>query len=321
MDELKALNASVGQAIPAVLPPTIKIFVPLLLKNKAEIHAIPPTTETYGSHPRQKLDIYLPKEGSKGSPILAFFYGGGLVRGDKIIPQFPEGLVYANLGAYFASKGITTVIPDYRRVNSATGGEDAVFPSGGEDVSLVLKWLEKYAGVGKRDVYICGNSAGGVHISTFLFDPTFLDQRKLYMSGKAAITLKGAIELSVPFHFKAAHEERSEMLKLYYGTMDQVSQRCPHGLLEAIAKSGKSREDVSVPKVLVLLGEYDPEDEICQPTENFVALWKNTWGDGIDFIQMDGHNHISPPYGLLSKDEKGEKWGEDIVKWIKDASS
>ncbi len=65
-----------------------------------------------------------------------------------------------------------------------------------------------------------------------------------------------------------------------------------------------------------MLGEYDPSDEICQPTEDFVALWRKAWGNGIDFIQMDGHNHISPPFALLSKDVKGEKWGEDVVRWI-----
>jgi hypothetical protein len=321
MDEIKALNGSAGQAIPAILPGTMKTFVPLLMKNKAAIHAIPPVTEDYGSHPRQKLDLYLPKEDSESSPILAFFYGGGLVRGDKIIPQIPEDLAFANLGSFFATRGITTVIADYRRVNSATGGEDAVFPSGGEDVSLVLKWLETYAASGKRDVYIWGNSAGGVHISTFLFEPRFLEQRKFYASSKGAITLKGAIEQSVPLHFKNAHDERFDTLKLYYGSMDQVSQRCAYGLFEAIAKSGKSREEIGVPKVLVLLGEYDPDDEICQPTEDFVALWKKTWQNGIDFIMMEGHNHISPPFALLSKDVKGEKWGEDVVKWIQGSSN
>lgn len=321
MDEIKALNDSAGQAIPAILPKTIKTFVPLLLKNKAAIHAIPPITDSYGSHPRQKLDLYLPKDNSESSPILVFFYGGGFVRGDKIIAEVPEGLVYANLGSFFASRGITTVIADYRRVNSPTGGEDAVYPSGGEDVSLVLKWLETYAGTSKRNVYICGNSAGGVHISTFLFDPTFLEQRRSYLSGKTPITLKGAIEQAVPLHFKNAHEERFETLKLYYGSMDQISPRCAYGLFEAIVKSGKSREEVGVPKVLVLLGEYDPQDEIGEPTEDLVALWKKAWGGGIDYIKMEGHNHISPPFALLSKDVKGEKWGEDVIKWIEGSSN
>jgi acetyl esterase/lipase len=316
MDEVKALNDSLGQAISAILPGTGKAFVPLLLNNKAAIHSIPPITKTYGSHPRQKLDVYLSAKDSQNSPILAFFHGGGLVKGDKIVSNIPDGMVYANLGTYFASRGVTTVIPNYRRVNSKNGGEDAVFPSGGEDISLVMKWLETFAGDVKRDVYLIGNSAGGTHMSTFLFDPTFLEQRKSYISGKSSITLKGAIEQSTPFHFKRAHDDRSEILKLYYGTADEVSKHCAYGLFETVAMSGKSREEVAVPKVLVLLGDYDPEDEIAEPGHDFMALWKKTWGDGLNFVKMEGHNHISPPLALMSGDTTGEKWAEDVLKWI-----
>jgi acetyl esterase/lipase len=316
MDQIKVLNDSLGQAISAVLPGTGKAFVPLLMKNKEAIHSIPPTTEAYGSHPRQKLDVYPSAKDSKNSPILVFLHGGGLVRGDKIVPNIPDEMVYANLGTYFASRGVTTVIPNYRRVNSETGGEDAVYPSGGEDISLVMKWLETFAGGPKRDVYLIGNSAGGVHMSTFLFDPTFLDQRKSYMSEKSSITLKGAIEQSTPFHFKRAHDDRSDMLEKYYGTADEVSKHCAYGLFETVANSGKSREEVGLPKVLVLLGEYDPEDEIEKPGQDFMSLWKKTWAEGLDFVQMDGHNHISPPLALMSGDTKGEKWAEDVLKWI-----
>ena len=313
------LNSTSGQAIQTVLQPTMKAFVPFLLKNKAAIQAIPPKTETYGSHSRQKLDVYLPKE-AENSTILVFFHGGGLVFGDKIIPVIPEGLVYANLGAYYASRGLTTIIPNYRRVNFQGGGEDAVYPSGGEDVSLVMKWLETFAGQGKRDVYIMGNSAGGIHISTFLFGPSYLEQRKLYASGKSSITLRGVIEQAVPFHFKCADPGRHKVLETYFGTQEQIKQHCPFGLLEAVTQSG-SREDAAVPKILVLLGEYDPEDEIGEPVHDFVALWKKTWGDGIDFEMVDGHNHISPQVALMSNDAKAEKWAEDVVKWIKGSSS
>lgn len=316
MDEISALNSSTGTAIPDVLPPTFKIFAAHLVKNKDAILAITSSTESYGDHPRQTLDIYKGNS-SDTSPVLVFLHGGGLVRGDKISPQVPHSLVYHNLGSYFSSKGITTIIPNYRRVNSEIGGEDAVYPSGGEDVSLVLKWLEKYRPGNKRDVYLLGNSAGGVHASTFLLDPIFLEQRKSYQSGEKSITLKGVIEMAVPCHFESASAGRSEVLKKYYGDASDIKAHCAYGLLEAISKTGKSREEVAVPKVLALLGEYDPTDEIGEPMLDFSALWKKTWGDeGITFDTMEGHNHISPPLSLMSGDAKGEKWGEDVVEWI-----
>ncbi|TVY82329.1 hypothetical protein LSUE1_G004590 [Lachnellula suecica] len=315
MEEIRALNAEKGQAIPDVLFPTFQIYTPRLTKNKEAILSIPSTTESYGSHPRQKLDIYKAPQESKDTPILVFFYGGGLTRGDKISPQF--NLVYHNLGAFFAARGITTIIPDYRRVKSQFGGEDAVFPSGAEDVSLAMKWVEKYDTSTKRNVVIMGNSAGGVHISTFMFEPSFLEQRKQYVEGEGSILLKGAIELAAPFHFGLAAADRNDMLMTYYGSEKGYKENCPLGLLEAIMKSGKSREEIGVPKVLVLLGEWDPVDDIVKPVEEFVGLWKKHWESDIEFNVLKGHNHISPPWALNAGEAEGEKWGEDVAKWIK----
>lgn len=237
------------------------------------------------------------------------------MRGDKISPQF--NLVYHNLGAFFASRGITTIIPDYRRVNSPFGGEDAVFPSGGEDVSLALKWVEKYDTSAKRDVFIMGNSAGGVHISTWLFEPSFLDQRKKYIAGEGSIVLKGAIELGAPFHFGEAGPERNSMLMAYYGSEEGYKAHSPYGLMETAVKSGVSREETGVPKVLALASEWDPVTEIVKPMEDFVELWKKSWGGDITYYTLAGHNHISPPWALNAGEAEGEKWGEYVARWIK----
>lgn len=49
-----------------------------------------------------------------------------MTRGNRTISAVPKGLVYHNLGTFFASRGITTLVPDYRRVDSKHGGEGAV---------------------------------------------------------------------------------------------------------------------------------------------------------------------------------------------------
>lgn len=316
MDEIKALNDSTGQGINDIVLPTLKIFAPLLFKNKDAIFSIPRKEEPYGPHPRQKLDVYLPLQHSSSSPILVFFYGGGFVRGDKIEPHLPGELVYHNLGSFFAKRGITTIVADYRRVNSELGGEDAVFPSGGEDMSLVLKWLEGFNHKGSGKVIAMGNSAGGLHLSTFLLAPQFLEQRKSLIAGQNGIKLVGAINLGVPFHFKAGVVARKEPLERYYGGAEGIAENCPYGLFEAISRTGKSREETAVPKLLLLLGEFDPVDEIIEPVRDFAALMGKTWGPGFDFWTTQGHNHISPPMALMTGDVEGEKWGEDVAKWI-----
>ena len=107
-----------------------------------------------------------------------------------------------------------------------------------------------------------------------------------------------------------------EILRKYYGNENDVETKSVYGLLEAIVYSKQSKKEVGVPKVLALLGQYDPAYEIGGPMEDFVALWKKAWREGLEFAVMEGHNHISPPLALMSGDAKGERWGENVVKWI-----
>ena len=127
MAEVRVLHHAVGTQILAVRSDTFKIFTPGLLENAERIQSIPPVTETYGSHARHKVDIYQSHEHNIGNePILIFLYAGGLTRGNRTLDVVPKGLVYNNLGTYFASRGITTLIPDYRRVDGKKGGDGAV---------------------------------------------------------------------------------------------------------------------------------------------------------------------------------------------------
>ncbi|KAH7310129.1 Alpha/Beta hydrolase protein [Rhexocercosporidium sp. MPI-PUGE-AT-0058] len=320
MDKILALNSSSGQSIPVVLPPTFKIFAPLLLSNIAAIKSIPSTTHPYGPHPRQELDVYRSPTDSPSTPILIFVHGGGLTHGDKILPLVPEGLAHANVGAFFAEKGVTTIVPNYRRVDSEDGGEGAVFPSGGEDVSLMLEWLCGFMEE-ERDVYLLGNSAGGVHISTFLLSEIWVEQRRRYAAGGEGIVLKGVVNLAVPCHYKIAHAGRAEVLKKYYGDEKESREKCLCGLLESIKKSGRGKKELGIPKKMYIgIGEFDPDDEIADSMREFAKAWEETFGeDGLVVKILDGQNHISPPLSLMSGDKEGDRWGEDVVEWIQDA--
>jgi len=70
-----------------------------------------------------------------------------------------------------------------------------------------MKWLQtsELTKNGGRDVYFLGNSAGGSHVTTFLFDRSFLEERKQYVdvakgylqgtkemvTGRTGVSLKG----------------------------------------------------------------------------------------------------------------------------------
>ena len=67
----------------------------------------------YGDLPRQKLDVYLPKQSvadsaltTGGAPMVVFFYGGSWSSGDRADYRF--------VGEALASQGIVTVVADYR---------------------------------------------------------------------------------------------------------------------------------------------------------------------------------------------------------------
>jgi acetyl esterase/lipase len=103
-------------------------------------------------------------------PILIFLYGGGLTGGERTpsAAAIPDSLVYANLGAFFASQGFVTLIPDYRRVEDTKAGtvEDAVYASGAEDLASVLACVE---GGGLKHCKVMRGRAGTVRVLGVIF--------------------------------------------------------------------------------------------------------------------------------------------------------
>ena len=93
--------------------------------------------------------------------------GGGIRDGDRGgDARFPDslGLIYANLGTFFADRGFVTIVSDYR---TTTSHPKLTFPQGAEDVSLTLEWLATHADLAHANlsnVFVAGNSAGGTHL-------------------------------------------------------------------------------------------------------------------------------------------------------------
>jgi acetyl esterase/lipase len=116
----------------------------------------------YGRLDRQRLDVYVPKDGGS-HPVLFFISGGGWSEGEK------ES--YSFVGEAFAAKGFVTVIADYRLV------PEVRFPAFIEDGALALKWVEdnigRYGGDLNR-LYVAGHSAGAYNGAMLVLDPHYL---------------------------------------------------------------------------------------------------------------------------------------------------
>ncbi|KAK5116578.1 hypothetical protein LTR85_009203 [Meristemomyces frigidus] len=317
MDKLPAL----GKRIQNIVLPTFNIYAPLIRANAETIRSVKKETFTYGPHERQQLDVYSPPSptlinGRK--PVVMFEYGGGLIQGARTLPPpMFEGLVHANVGAFFALKfGYTVVIADYRLLSHG-----AKFPSGGEDIALAVEWIcqnQSQVGPGEEavDLFVMGNSAGGIHLATFLLHPDFAETRRKVCTGSGT-RLRGAVLLSVPFTFASAHESRADTLTEYFG---DYTANAPLGLLKSARKQhGQEPFDFvkSGTRVMALNGELDPEDEILLSRDDFVKEWlemsDNASRGALAVDWMPRHNHISPFASLSTGIEREEAWGCQVA--------
>jgi acetyl esterase/lipase len=303
-----------GRIIPQVIVQTSKIYGDLLAKHADAIKATSRKTYSYGPHKRQQLDFYAPSPSAPKpvngelAPLLIFLYGGGFVNGDRVLERIPGGLAYTNVGYYFAEQlGFETVIPDYRLVK-----DGATFPSGGEDLALVLEWVRKrYAEQKGKKVFLLGNSAGGVHSATWLLADQFKASRLQLITDSGGVVLAGIILLGALLDFSSAAPPLIEVLKQHFG--EDYKDKAPLALLKTSIQMGKL--EGNWPRILVLYCELDPHDIIESNVDFIAELGKNQ--KDLTHCTLPGHNHISPPLALGTGIDTEENWGREVGKWVK----
>lgn len=139
----------------------------------------------YGSHPRQKLDVYKPKGSVGPLPVVVIFYGGSWNSGRR--------QDYAFLGWALASRGFVAVIADYRLV------PEIRFPVFLEDAARAVVWAHDNAhdfGGDPGRLFLFGHSAGA-----YIAAMVALDAQYLKAVGAAPSIIKGVAALSGPYDF------------------------------------------------------------------------------------------------------------------------
>lgn len=137
----------------------------------------------FGKERRQRLDVYKPKQGGPGLPVVVFWYGGSFDSGSKSSYRF--------VGAALAERGFVTVLPDYRLYPSVR------FPEFLEDPALAVAWVQQHAeefGGDPRKVVLMGHSAGA-HIAAYLA----LKPDTLRKAGAKPEWIAGLVGLSGPY--------------------------------------------------------------------------------------------------------------------------
>lgn len=232
----------------------------------------------YGAHPLQGFDLFVPEaDASAPRPVLVYLHGGGLVRGDKI-GDGTDGLIYSNIGYFFARHGIVTLNANYRLVPEVT------WPAGQEDIRLMLEWIaeniERYGGDPGR-VFLMGNSAGSTHVATYLFN-----ESEQFADGPRVI---GALLSSGAFAV-----DDSDTARRYFGA-DAATRaaRSPLGLAD-------SYEGEAVP-LFLWSAELDPAFIETSVADMYAKLCSK-YADCPRYTQFQGHNHVSHVMSLNSAD-------------------
>lgn len=178
---------------------------------------------SYGDGPRRKLDVYRPLDARGQAPVVVFFYGGNWDSGERGN--------YAFVGRALASRGIVTVVADYRLYPEVT------YPDFLTDSAMAVAWIAKraasYGGDPKR-LFVMGHSAGAYNAAMLA-----LDSRWLGAQGMAPSDLRGWIGLAGPYDFLPIRNDEVKPVFHYPATpaesqpINHVGGNAPPALLIA----------------------------------------------------------------------------------------
>lgn len=143
----------------------------------------------YGDDPRQAMDIYRPDDPRPGAPVIVFFYGGRWSSGERASYRF--------VGQAFASRGFTTVIPDYRLYPEVRWRG---FLSDGADAVAAVR--ARLAGPDGPPALVLAGHSAGAYIAAMLT----LDRHWLERAGVPPDAVAGLVGLSGPYDFLPLRE-------------------------------------------------------------------------------------------------------------------
>ncbi len=244
------------------LAPLLQACSPLRLIN-ATVSSSTHTVKRdlpYGDAERQRADIYLPAPAVRGAPMAVFFYGGSWSSGSRADYRF--------VGEALASRGIVTVVADYRL------SPEVRYPVFLEDCAQAVRWAGAQAsafGASRDRLFIVGHSAGAYNAAMLALDPRWLGREPI----------AGWVGLAGPYDF------------LPIGNPDvQVAFEWPNTpadsqpLFQATAHTG------GPPRALLLAAR---NDTLVNPQRNTLALAQvlQRQGTAVDVELFDRVSHTT----------------------------
>ncbi len=239
------------------------------------------TDIAYGPLPRQNLDLYLPTTPRADGKAVIFFYGGSWDSGSKGD--------YLFVAQALASRGITTIMPDYRLY------PEVRFPTFLEDAAQATRWAGDRVGLTK--LLVMGHSAGG-HIALMLAANT----PYLAQAGVDRMKIAGAIGLSGPYDF----------LPLTSAKLIDIFGGANRSEIQAITFA-----KAPLPPALLLHGTADTT-VYPRNSENLAAAWRRA-GAPVELKLYPGVGHIDIVVAFSDLLHNRATTREDVLAYI-DAS-
>lgn len=241
----------------------------------------------YGAADRNLLDVFIPETAASPRPVLIFVHGGGFVAGNKRNPGSP---FYDNIMLWAAKNGFVGVNITYRLAPQAP------WPAGAEDLAAAIQWVsDKIAerGGDPARIYLMGQSAGAVHVASYVSHPEF---HKVKGGG-----LAGAIMVSGLYDLTASPVSDAEIA--YFGAD-------PSRYAERSSMPGLLATKIPL---MITAAELDPPRFVEQFELLKQAACKRPGGCAHSFM-LPQHSHMSEVYAINTADTRLTDQVLDFVK-------
>lgn len=273
--ELKAAIAALGQRFdPEVAQATRALCI--AAHDRAALAGLDVTRDlAYGPDPRQRLDVYAPAMPHPLKPVVLFVHGGAFVAGDKTAADGAP--FYENVGLWAAGQGLAAIAMTYRLAPAFP------YPAGAEDIAAAIAWVHAEGaayGLDRDRIILMGQSAGAVHVATYLAKPA--------LQRVAGGGVCGGVLMSGLYDMTTAADNPPKFA--YFGKDAAHYQ-------DRSALEGLSRH-CHVP-LLVAVTQYDPTDFQNQTRLLLNSLFARDRSLP-RLAYLAGHNHLSAIYLLGS---------------------
>jgi len=239
----------------------------------------------FGIDSRQKLDIYVPNGLKSPAPVLLFFYGGNWESGKRAD--------YLAFGQAFASRGIVTVIADYRlypQVKYPVFVED-----GARALAYVHAHISAYAG-DPEHIFVAGHSAGAYNAVMLGSDPRYLKT-----VGGDFSWIRGVIGIAGPYDFLPL--SASDLIDIFHGANNAEAMPINH---------------IDGPRPPMLLATGSDDSTVGPGNSDRMAAKLKSFGNSAQVIHYPGVGHIGIILSLVPGFRGKTTLQQDILNFIHD---